>query len=199
MKNFPSESLPPACNLLFSSDSKRIVISGMDSSIYILDISVNGMDAFNFSLLGRLDLLNMDENIKGAGDNLTSHITVSSDDQWLSVATYNHQVLIFHLDSLRLYAKLPLYDYPITCLSFHPQLPILVIALTSNQFYLYDVENAAYDDWTREYLNRLPSRLLNRKEIIMGCCFNSSKPKGLTIWGSSYFCNVDLQRVFFLN
>lgn len=166
----------------------------MDSSIYILDISQNDMDPPHFSLLGRLDLLSIGENIKGATDILTAHMTVSSDDQWLAVATYNHQVLIFHLDSLRLYAKLPLYDYPVTCLSFHPQNSTLAIALTSNQFYLYDVENAAYEDWTREYLNRLPSRLLNRKEIIMGCCFNSRKPHGLTLWASSYFCNVDLEK-----
>jgi U3 small nucleolar RNA-associated protein 4 len=166
----------------------------MDSSIYILDISQNDMDAPNFSLLGRLDLLNIGENSKGATDILTAHMAVSSDDQWLAIATHNHQVLIFHLDSLRLYAKLPLYDYPVTCLSFHPQNSTLAIALTSNQFYLYDVEKAAYEDWTREYLNRLPSRLLNRKEIIMGCCFNASKPNGLILWGSTYFCNVDLQK-----
>ena len=170
----------------------------MDSSIYILDISNPEMGQTQFSLLGRLDLLNIDENPGKLTDILTAHITVSADDQWLAVATYQHQVLIFHLDSLRLSAKLPLYDYPVTSLSFHPQHPILVITLTSNQFYLYDVENSSYADWTREYINRLPSRLLNRKEIIMGCCFNSSKPQGIVLWGSSYFCNVDLQRVIFL-
>ena len=51
-----------------------------------------------------------------------------------------------------------------------------------------------YTDWTLEYAHKLPTRFVNRKDIIMGCAFDSSHPHALVLWGSTYFCWIDLHK-----
>ncbi|CAG8665145.1 11305_t:CDS:2, partial [Funneliformis caledonium] len=59
-----------------------------------------------------------------------------------------------------------------TSLTFHPFKPILVITLTSNQFYLLICKKKKLTDWSQQYSEMLPRDFLNLKDKIMGCSFN---------------------------
>ena len=154
-------------------------MAGCDSRIYILSLNEN------LSIIETLDLPEAC---------LITRMSISADGQWLAVADYHHKVTIYNLDSYRFSNQLPAFDYCITSLTFHPSSSTLVITTTGNLFYLYDVEGGCYTDWTREFSHRLPDRFVSRKDIIMGCAFDLKRQNVLTLWGSDYFCKVDLEK-----
>ncbi len=80
-----------------------------------------------------------------------------------------------------------------TSLTFHPFKPILVITLTSNQFYLFDLQKKKLTDWSLKYSENLPQEFLNLKDKIMGCSFNPSS-NSMIIWGANYLCLVDFNK-----
>src|SRR5438034_1137257 len=80
-----------------------------------------------------------------------------------------------------------------TSLTFHPLKPILVITLTSNQFYLFDLQQKKLTDWSSKYSEKLPQNLLSLKDKIMGCSFNPPSDS-MIIWGANYLCLVDFSK-----
>lgn len=200
VKTFPTDSLPPAYQLTFTPDNGRLIIAGYDRLIYVVDL-LDGA----FTVLNQFDLVaaassEATEKKKKKRDTkesnkLAGHMAVSSDGQWLALATLDKCVHLIHLDSDKIHSHIPSFDSPITSLTFHPSSACLVITLSSNLFYLYDPDAATFTDWTREYVSRLPDRFANRKEVIMGCAFDAVRPGVMTLWGAYYFCTIDLQKV----
>ena len=80
-----------------------------------------------------------------------------------------------------------------TSLTFHPLKPILVITLTSNQFYLFDLQQKKLTDWSSKYSEKLPQNFLSLKDKIMGCSFKPFSDN-MIIWGANYLCLVDFSK-----
>src|SRR4051794_28140455 len=85
------------------------------------------------------------------------------------------------------------FSFIYTSLTFHPLKPILVITLTSNQFYLIDLQQKKLTDWSSKYSEKLPPNFLSLKDKIMGCSFNPSSDS-MIIWGANYLCLVDFSK-----
>src|SRR3954466_13522968 len=85
------------------------------------------------------------------------------------------------------------FSFIYTSLTFHPSKPILVITLTSNRFYLFDLQQKKLTDWSLKYSEKLPQKFLNLKDKIMGCSFNPSSDS-IIIWGANYFCLIDFNK-----
>jgi U3 small nucleolar RNA-associated protein 4 len=176
IKSFPSEKLASAYTMLFSLDSSRLVISGLNGIIFVVS------------------LVDMSVEYQFSHSQVVLSMCISKDGQWLALSSHSQQVIIMNMDSFKIHSELPKMDSPVTSICFDPSSTTLVITLASNLFYLYDIENTRFTDWTIEYIHKMPSRFVDRKDIIMGCAFDSSRPQTITLWGANYFCMIDLQK-----
>lgn len=91
--------------------------------------------------------------------------------------------------------SLPKYVSTHTTLNFHPSssLPILVITLASNEFFIFDVKSKKLTDWSQKYSQNLPKEFLKLESKIIGCTFNPEK-NAMILWASDYLCLVDFDK-----
>ncbi|KAJ1547778.1 U3 small nucleolar RNA-associated protein 4 [Nowakowskiella sp. JEL0078] len=239
MKSFPLPNIvPPAHCLQFSPDSKRLIVAGTDLSITIIDIidepiiSLKDFNEPSFQVVKKLwEHAGGDPESKntGVGD-LILTMTLSADGQWLATGDIKNKIYIFNMDTLKvkpfftlkfmyllfnmkIHAKIPQHAVPHTSLTFHPNSPTLVVTLSSNKFYFYDVENldsslselkvkrrdvsvpsCRLTDWSREYSNELPEKLLGKRDAIRGVGFHPSKPEIMFLWFSKCIVRINLMK-----
>jgi len=141
-------------------------------------------------------LKEFEQHSSGTSDCTICSLAISSDSQWLTSGDTNNNIYVFNLDTLLYYSKLPSFSSFHTSLSFHPLSATIIVTCLSNEFYIYDVEEKGFANWTKEYLNKLPEAFLklNEKSKIMGVSFNVSEPNTMTLWSSEYICQIDLSK-----
>jgi len=200
--------IPGAHKLIFTPCSTKLIVAGINSIIYVLDLSnvekkysANTMesegeeeeqeDQYDIILLKEFE-----QHANGTSDSTICSLAISSDSQWLASGDTNNNIYVFNLDTLLYYSKLPSFTSFHTSLSFHPLSATIVVTCLSNEFYIYDVEEKGFANWTKEYLNKLPEAFLklNEKSKIMGVSFNVSEPNTMTLWSSEYICQIDLSK-----
>ncbi|TPX62599.1 hypothetical protein PhCBS80983_g00402 [Powellomyces hirtus] len=205
--------IPAAHKLCFTPDSLRMIVAGSDSVIYLVDLSQGVAGVFDIvqkfsahrgdeASEDDEDAMDVDGNdardsgkiFKKGGREMIATLAVSGDGQWLASGDLLNRIHIFNLDSLKHHATLPVFSALHTTLSFHPSSPTLIVTCTSNEFYLYDCEEARLTDWSREYSQRLPLRWLHRKDIIMGVAFDPRKPAVMIMYGSTHITFIDLEK-----
>jgi U3 small nucleolar RNA-associated protein 4 len=204
-----------AHKLLFTPCSTKLIVAGIDSIIYVLDLSnvekkYNGNNSDNEMEVNEAEAEEEDESqydlillkafeqhTNGATSDCTiCSLAISSDSQWLASGDTNNNIYVFNLDTLLYHSKLPIFSSYHTSISFHPLSATIVVTCLSNEFYIYDVEEKGFANWTKEYLNRLPETFLklNEKSKLMGVSFNVSEPNTMTLWSSEYLCQIDLSK-----
>ncbi|TPX65865.1 hypothetical protein SpCBS45565_g04902 [Spizellomyces sp. 'palustris'] len=221
-KTFPSSTegpIPGAHALCFTPDSMRLIIGGSDSVVYVVDLSQSRDDIFGIVKTFEVhrgdeagevevpadgDAMDVDgvgiptnsagKLVTGGEREMVATLAVSGDGQWLASGDLLNRIHVFNLDSLKHHATLPIFSSLHTSLTFHPSSPTLVVTCTSNEFFLYDCEEATLTDWSREYSHRLPYRWLQRKEVVMGVGFDPKRPAVVTLWGATHLCFVDLEK-----
>ncbi|KAJ3054098.1 U3 small nucleolar RNA-associated protein 4 [Rhizophlyctis rosea] len=207
VKTFPSPThIPSASTLAFTPDSNRLIIAGTNSTIYIVNLSQASAGVFETEQKfeehrGVVDADGVDEYEKSrrrsggkGGKELVMWVCVSNDGQWLASGDLANRINVFSLDSLRHHATLPIFSSQHTSLTFHPISATLIVTCVSNEFFLYDCEEARLSDWSREYSHRLPLRWLYSKNLTMGSCVGENKPGVVALWGSETLCFVDLEK-----
>ncbi|KAJ3162842.1 U3 small nucleolar RNA-associated protein 4 [Geranomyces michiganensis] len=206
-------SLPSAHKLCFAPDSLRLIVAGSDSKIYLVDLS-RGAEGV-YEIVTTFSTHRGDENEDHHGDamdidgevpkdsgkivtrggrEMIATLAVSADGQWLASGDMFNRIHVFNLDALKHHATLPVFSSMHTTLTFHPSSPTLVVTLTSNEFYLYDCEDACLTDWSRAYSQRLPLRWLARKEVITGVAFDPRRPNVLLMHGNAHVTFIDLDK-----
>lgn len=136
----------------------------------------------------------------GAGDEATAvtMLDVSPDGQWLVSCDMEGIVHVYSLQGDVYHATLPQLPARMTCMRFVPSLKMsnaLVCVTAENRFYIFDVETARLTDWSRENHAATPSCLTNFPLHVMGITFNPAKPLSFMIYGSSFLCNVSLDKL----
>ncbi|KAJ3162242.1 U3 small nucleolar RNA-associated protein 4 [Geranomyces variabilis] len=206
-------SLPSAHKLCFAPDSLRLIIAGCDSRIYLVDLSRGAEGAYDIVATFSAhrgdeaddedpDAMDVDGQspkdsgkiVKKGGREMIATLAVSADGQWLASGDMLNRIHVFNLDALKHHATLPVFSSMHTTLTFHPSSPTLVVTCTSNEFYLYDCEDARLTDWSREYSQRLPFRWLARKEVITGVAFDPRRPSVMIMHGVSHVTFIDLDK-----
>ena len=79
-------------------------------------------------------------------------------------------------------------------MTFDPFEPVLVITLTNNIFYLWNIIDKKLTDWSQQYSNCLPNEFLCLQDKIIGCTFNPANNKIMILWTSNYFCLIDFSK-----
>ncbi|KAI0786033.1 WD40 repeat-like protein [Abortiporus biennis] len=132
---------------------------------------------------------------------LTATITrlaVSPDGQWLLSTDTSSHTHVFNLDSLQHHSILPSFPISISTLSFSPNNPnILIIGLSNNEVWIYDVEEKTFPGWGKGLLGL--ERLKGLKDEILGVTFDSGgglttkkSPTSALFWGSTWLCKIQL-------
>lgn len=172
-------------------ETKIIIGSSVDGSIKIFD-STNGNLIITLKehlLVHECKGLN-----KGKWDYLRD-IAISKDGQWLAIADVSSNIAVYSLDSFKLQTIIPTFNKTHTAIAFHEaNLSTLIITLTNNVFHLYDVEEKQFTPWSKKNSNKLPFRLIQRKECIMGISTTSKDSNLITLYGSSFVLFVDLSK-----
>ncbi|ORX79829.1 WD40 repeat-like protein [Anaeromyces robustus] len=189
--------IPGAHKLRFTPCSTKLIVAGIDSIIYVLDLT-NVEKKYSEDKMEKFEQhINNNTNINNNSKNCTiCSLAISSDSQWLASGDTNNNIYVFNLDTLLYHSKLPSFSSFHTSLNFHPLSATIVVTCLSNEFYIYDVEEKGFANWTKEYLNKLPEAYLklNEKSKIMGVSFNVSEPNTMTLWSSEYICQIDLSK-----
>lgn len=189
-----SEEVIGAHHVIFTPGSDRLIIATTDSRILVC--SLLKWESGEFEVLCEFqdhrDSKSL--NAKRQIGTITS-MTISADGQWLATADHLNRINVFNLDSLKPHVKLPVSKTPCTAISFNPYKPNdLLVALASNEFYIYDVEKKRHTEWSQKNAHNLPKYFLELRDRIMGVAYNPAQPDNMVVYGSTYLCSVDLTR-----
>ncbi|WWD07161.1 hypothetical protein V865_005258 [Kwoniella europaea PYCC6329] len=133
-----------------------------------------------------------------------SCLAVSEDNQWLAAGDLEGRVGIWNLDTLQLHATLPTLPYPPKTLSFPPSSsPILILALPTNTFQLYNLEQRKLlAPSPAGQLNELHRSLASLHTPLSGLTFapgqgGKSGNVKMLIWGSDWMvtCHLNLDKI----
>ncbi|RIA96535.1 WD40-repeat-containing domain protein [Glomus cerebriforme] len=189
IKDFPQITIDGrnvGANLLgFIPDGSKLVVVFMNSEIVVFGLEVDEDDDVDITVLERFD-----EYSKNSDCEPLTSLTISEDGKWLATGDLLNRILVYNLETLKHHMTINQFPSIHTSLTFHPSKPILVITLTSNQFYIFDLQQKKLTDWSLKYSEKLPQNFLNLKDKIMGCSFNPSS-ESMIIWGANYLCLVD--------
>jgi hypothetical protein len=101
-------------------------------------------------------------------------------------------VLTFHLTQL--IATLPALGV-VTCIKFHSNSPACLVLATQNTFWMYDLDNNNFTDWSREYApviaKHVTNKLKGRTEPIINLFFNDKFPNHIFLHTLSAILHFD--------
>ena len=81
-------------------------------------------------------------------------------------------------------------------MTFNPaQSHQLAVATSTNEVYVYDIENGRMTVWSEQNSHRLPDKFLNRQDNIKGLFYIGDRPNILVVWSTEYFFTLDLSQV----
>ncbi|GES93269.1 U3 small nucleolar RNA-associated protein 4 homolog [Rhizophagus clarus] len=192
IKDFPQVTIDGrnvGANLLgFVPDGSKLVVVFMNSEIVVFGLEIDEEGDVDITVLERFD----EYSTKPDCEPLTS-LTISEDGKWLATGDLLNQIHVYNLETLKHHMTINQFSSIHTSLTFHPFEPILVVTLTSNQFYLFDLQLKKLTDWSLKYSEKLPQEFLDLKDKIMGCSFNPSSDS-MIVWGANYLCLIDFNK-----
>ncbi|CAI2171483.1 5416_t:CDS:10 [Funneliformis geosporum] len=192
IKDFPQVTIDGrnvGANLLgFTPDGSKLVVAFMNSEIVIFGLDIEEGGDVDVTVLERFDEYSQNPDCEP----LTT-LTISDDGKWLATGDLLNRISVYNLETFEHHMNIDKFSSIHTSLTFHPYKPILVITLTSNQFYLFDLQRKKLTEWSQQYSEVLPRDFLNLKDKVMGCSFNPSSDS-MIIWGANYLCLVDFNK-----
>lgn len=182
------QGLPFAHCMVFSSDSSRLILSGQDRRIYVIDVgSVELLHAFTPCRKDNVDGLPPSE------PPITKMFT-SNDGQWLAAVNCYGDVYIFNLETLRQHWFVSRLDgASITAGGFTPKNSnVLIISTSSNQVYALDVEAKQLGEWSMRHTFSLPRRYQEFPGEVIGLSFQpSSRSSSVIVYSPRAMCLID--------
>ncbi|XP_024971935.1 WD repeat-containing protein PCN-like [Cynara cardunculus var. scolymus] len=181
--------LPFAHSMIFSSDSSRLMISGHDRMIYVVDVG-------SLKLTHRFTpcRTESDEELPPTQPPITKMFT-SLDGQWLAAVNCFGDVYIFNLETQRQHWFISRLDgASVTAGGFTPRNSnLLIISTSSNQVYAFDVYAKKLGEWSSNNTLILPRRYQDFPGEVIGLTFpptlNSSS---VIIYSARAMCFIDL-------
>ncbi|KAI3806646.1 hypothetical protein L1987_22558 [Smallanthus sonchifolius] len=185
-RKLPS-SLPFAHSMLFSSDSSRLLISGHDRMIYVVDVGSMEL-AHRFTPCRK----ECDEELPPTQPPITKMFT-SSDGQWLAAVNCLGDIYIFNLETQRQHWFISRLDgASVTAGGFTPKHSnVLIISTSSNQVYVFDVEAKKLGEWSTRNTFVLPQRYQDFPGEVIGLTFPPSANSSVVIYSARAMCFID--------
>ncbi|KAK9065678.1 hypothetical protein SSX86_015079 [Deinandra increscens subsp. villosa] len=186
-RKLPS-SLPFAHSMVFTSDSSRLMISGHDGIIYVVD--VGSMEIKHKFTPSRKEF---DEEMPPTEPQITKMFT-SPDGKWLAAANCFGDVYIFNLETQKQHWFISRLDgASVTAGGFTPKYSnVLILSTSSNQVYLFDVEAKKLGEWSTHNPFVLPRRYQDFPGEAIGLTFPpSSSSLSVIIYGARAMCCID--------
>ncbi|KAK6939734.1 hypothetical protein RJ641_029265 [Dillenia turbinata] len=178
--------LPNAHSMVFSSDSSRLMISGHDRKIYVVDVkSLHTVHTFTPRRDENQDMPPQEPPI--------TKMFISSDDQWLAAINCFGDVYIFNLETQRQHWFISRLDgASVTAGGFPPEnSSVLVVTTSSNQVYAFEVEAKQLGEWSARNTFLLPRRFQEFPGEVIGLSFPTSSSTLVIIYSSRAMCFID--------
>ncbi|KAJ4842742.1 hypothetical protein Tsubulata_027202 [Turnera subulata] len=186
-KALPKE-LPYAHFMVFSSDSSRLIIAGHDRRIYVVDVASSELV---HTFTPRRE--EYDSDLLHSEPPITKMFT-SCDDQWLAAINCFGDVYIFNLETQRQHWFISRLDgASVTAGGFPPQNSnVLVITTSTNQVYVFDVEEKQLGDWSKRNASVLPKRYQEFPGEVIGLSFLPlSSSTSVIVYSPRAMCLID--------
>ncbi|KAL7085331.1 hypothetical protein ACP275_14G275900 [Erythranthe tilingii] len=182
------KELPFAHDMVFSSDSSRLLLAGHDRRIYVVDVG-SAEIVHAFSPCRKDDC----ESLPPSEPPITKMFT-SADGQWLAAINCFGDVYIFNLETLRQHWFISRLDgASVTAAGFSPRNSnVLIISTSSNQVYALDVEAKQLGEWSMRHTFSLPKRYQEFPGEVIGLSFQpSSTSSSVIIYSPRAMCLID--------
>uniref|UniRef100_A0A1D1Z8K6 Cirhin n=2 Tax=Anthurium amnicola TaxID=1678845 RepID=A0A1D1Z8K6_9ARAE len=180
--------LPFAHTIVFSADSSRMMLSGHDRKIYMLDMEK--LELITIFVPRRKDV---SATVTPSEPPITRMFT-SSDGQWLAAVNCFGDIYVFNLEINRQHWFIArLNGASVTAGGFPPgNSNILVITTSSNHVFVFDVEAKQLGEWSRRYSYVLPRRFQDFPGEIIGLSFPPSLcSTSVIVYSSRAMCLID--------
>ncbi|KAM0027420.1 putative transcription factor WD40-like family [Helianthus debilis subsp. tardiflorus] len=186
-RKLPS-SLPFAHSMVFTFDSSRLMISGHDGMVYVVDLGSLKV-SHRFTPCRK----ECDEHLPPTQPPITKMFT-SPDGQWLAAVNCFGDVYIFNLATQKQHWFISRLDgASVTAGGFTPKNSnLLILSTSSNQVYLFDVEAKKLGDWSGHNTFVLPRRYQEFPGEVIGLSFPpSSNSTAVIIYSARAMCFID--------
>ncbi|GAB2228268.1 hypothetical protein Droror1_Dr00010098 [Drosera rotundifolia] len=189
-RKLPSR-IPCAHSMVFTPDSSRLIISGQDRFIYVVEVE-------SLKILRILTPCrkHQDENLPPNEPPITK-MFASFDGQWLAATNCYGDIYVFNLETLRQHWVISrLKGASVTAGGFSPRnTNVLVVTTSSNEVYAFDVEGKKLGEWSNTNSLVLPDRFLNFPGEVIGLSFPSSTSSpSVVVYSSRAMCLIDLKK-----
>ena len=113
-------------------------------------------------------------------------LVFSGDGSYLAVASAAYSFFIYDLDRLRLHWQPSDLPAAISCISFHPSSPnILVVLLANNMFLSFDMDTRDLTEWSRNNTQHIPAAVLNLPRPLEALTFDPTNPSVFFAYGQN--------------
>ncbi|KAK4748340.1 hypothetical protein SAY87_014926 [Trapa incisa] len=180
------QKLPYAQSMVFTTDSSGLILAGHDRKIYIIDVRTSDL-LHTFKTSG-------DVSAKLASTELAiTKMFTSSDGQWLAAVNCFGDIYVYNLEIHRLHWFISRLDgASVTASGFPPSNSnILVVATSSNQVYIFDVEAKQLGEWSTRNTFTLPKRFQEFPGEVLELSFSLSSQSSVLIYSSRSMCMID--------
>nr|KAJ0225452.1 hypothetical protein LSAT_V11C100000180 [Lactuca sativa] len=181
--------IPFAHSMIFTCDSSRLMISGHDRMIYVVDVGSQKL-SHRFTPCCK----ESDSELPPTQPPITKMFT-SLDGQWLAAVNCFGDVYIFNLEtqSRQHWFIARLDGASVTAAGFSPgNSNVLIISTSSNQAYVFDVEAKKLGEWSRHNTFMLPRRYQDFPGEVIGLTFPpSSNSSTVIIYSARAMCLID--------
>jgi len=173
---------PAGERIIFYGDSK-LIIAGTDGILYVIDLEVCEI------------IKTFDEHTKQENFQPIVHLVIAK--EWLASGDLNKNIHVYNLKSLECYTTLPHFDKQFSTFNIliHKKRdPIIVVALVSNIFWIYNLTSQKISEWSTNYVDNIPKGLLKRKDKIIGISSNPSNPSSILFYGFTFIFTIDVMK-----
>lgn len=177
----PAELLP-ASQLVFTSDSSKLICSTRQGSIQILDLS-------------DLVLLSNTLNIQPQSlDSCAIRLVAVSDDlHWLACSDSTQTVHIFSLKKMKLKTTLPRLESQLSAMAFQPESNHLAVVCCNKQISIFKPTSGKLTDWSRQAFEQgLPKQWIGRHSKVINIQFHPDNYQLMLLQDHQMFTIVDL-------
>ncbi|KAM7279237.1 hypothetical protein ACFE04_006371 [Oxalis oulophora] len=182
------KKLPSAHVMVFSSDCSRLILSGDNRRIYVVDVS--SLEVLHCFTPCR------DEESVHSEPPITKMFT-SSDGVWLAAVNCFGDIYVFNLETWRQHWFISRLDgASVTAGGFPPQKNnVLIITTSSNQVYAFDVEAKQLGEWSMQHTYVLPKRFQDFPGEVIGLSFlPSGTSTSVVVYSARAMCLIDFAK-----
>lgn len=178
------DGLPGALYALFTADSGRLVVAGVDGIVRVLAVDESVEE------VGRLDIF------KDRPVGLIRGIYISPSNKYLVLtiqsptAAHTSTLESWDIDTMQKWATLPSFSCTVVAACFGEG-DVLGIATVTNHVYFIDVAKNELTEWSRRNSMRMPASFTaHNNDTIRGLFFVTSGR--VCVWGSAFTFTLDL-------